>query len=181
MRFKLVVGGTLVVLLSLLVSAQDDPCSGVLLKAVADKISERFPDWTAQGLSDLPAEYRNMWVKAHPKECPGIAVGRYTSKAENSYATLLLSKKNTPGYKIVVLKSDTSGPAALRVLEEVNAETGTPSVIYRVDPGIYSDAERTERKKISFDGLVLEQLEAGSVLYYYVPKIGKFKTLIISE
>jgi hypothetical protein len=162
--------------------AQDTSCvlNVPAVKLVVEHIAKQFPSWRIQTLSDFSVEYQDMWKKKHPQECPGFTSGHYLTKTKLTYAALLIpSDSRKPGYKLVLISQSRAGKTFSSVLENVNGVTSTPNVIYTLPPGKYSDAETVDKVTVHSDVLVLEQLEAGSVLYYY--RNGRFKKLIISE
>jgi hypothetical protein len=54
-----------------------------------------------------------------------------------------------------------------------------PSVIIKVPPGTYSNAERSRSVHVTSDGIVSTKLEAGAVLFYKTAR--GFARLDISE
>lgn len=92
-------------------SSQTGVCSTTRLPSGASELlSEKFPLWRAKQISDLEEDDRQLWLKAHPKDCPGIAVGHFESPDQLAYAILLVPKaKSSSGDKIVVLSPSQSG------------------------------------------------------------------------
>jgi hypothetical protein len=151
-----------------------------LSEKVQGEIAERFPNTKIEDISDLASEYRAMWLKAHASECPGIATGRYKGGNVDLFAILVLSTdRGKPGVKLLLVNPAARVGERVKVLDTVQIPTSTPNVIYTLPPGVYSDAEGTEKVRIPYDGVVLEQLEVGSILYYY--RNGALKKLILSE
>jgi len=74
-----------------------DSCDiSVIPEEIRTKLEKNYPDWLPERLEHLYDEDRQFWIKDHPNECPGIAIGHFESRRERSYALLLLSK---PGRK----------------------------------------------------------------------------------
>jgi hypothetical protein len=40
-------------------------------------VSKKYPDWRVKTTSDLEAYDKKLWAEEHPKDCPGIALGRF--------------------------------------------------------------------------------------------------------
>ena len=64
----------------------------VVPQEVRAKLDRDYADWQPERLEQLDEDDRVMWINAHPHDCPGIAVGHFESKAEVSFAFLLVSK-----------------------------------------------------------------------------------------
>jgi hypothetical protein len=142
-------------------------------------LKNNFPAWRIQQPSDLPPEYVELWKKAHPGECPGVANGHFSSSTHLSCAVLLVPLGEGQGYRLLIFDNINSHGTRFHLVEKIDLRTSTPDVIYRVPPGLYSDAQKTRRVRVHRDGLILEQLEVGSILYYR--EEGRFRKLIISE
>jgi hypothetical protein len=156
----------LIVLLVGVANAQQGPsiCQDRLPEKLRSEITKKFPSSKIEGTSDLAPEYREMWVKAHSSDCPGVAVGKYKGGGRSLFAVLLVSTDpDKPGAKLLV----------------VDPASGSRNVIYTLPPGAYADPEGGQKVRIPYDGVVLEQLEVGSILYYY--RAGSFHKLILSE
>ena len=52
-------------------------------------------------------------------------------------------------------------------------------MIYTVPPEEYTDAFETESVRLRLDGLQVEQMESGAVIFYW--KDGQYKSLIIAQ
>jgi hypothetical protein len=67
-------------------------------------VNKKFPGWRVKATSDLEAYDKELWVKEHPKECPGIAVGHFEDPNQVAYGILLVPNSAAAvGYKLVVL------------------------------------------------------------------------------
>jgi hypothetical protein len=166
---------------SLASTQAQDPCAeGNLPAGVATLLAKRFPAWKVEKPDDFDAYYRKLWLKAHPNECPGIAIGHFFSDRHLSFAVLLISRASEmSGYKLVTIVEGAGGSYQARVLEGVDKSPPTPVVLEAVPPGQYSDAEGGTRARITLDAIQAEQLEAGAILYYW--RGGRFRRLITSE
>jgi hypothetical protein len=147
-----------------------DICSTNRLPADANELLKtKFPLWRAKQISDLEGYDRQLWLETHAQECPGIAIGRFESSANLSYAALLVPKaKSSSGYKIVVLSA--SGPGntyASKILEQGQGEGSDGLVISVAAPGQYSGFENTEMAKLKVDGIYVQWIEKAASLYYW--------------
>ncbi len=158
-----------------------DPCAGDRLpRKVLIILEEEYSDWRVEHLGDLDSYSRQLWIKAHPKDCPGIAVGYFCSRGRRAYAVLLIPRqKGKTGYRLVAICRDAQGRYSTQMLEEDKSSLPGSDVVSAVPPGDYSDPEGTTRVRLTVDAIQAERLEAGAVLYYW--KNGRFCKLIVSE
>jgi hypothetical protein len=147
-----------------------DMCSATRLPGAASELLKtKFPLWRAKQISDLEGYDRQLWLETHPKECPGIAIGHFESSDDLSYAALLVPKtKSSGGYKIVVLSMSQPGNAySSKILEQGQGQGADGLVISVAAPGQYTDFENTEMAKLKVDGIYVEWIEKGAILYYW--------------
>jgi hypothetical protein len=98
-----------------------DPCDiSILPREIQTKLEKNYPNLQPEKLENLYEDDRPFWTKAHPTDCPGIAVGRFESKTELSYALLLVSKpeRKRPGLRILVFSR--FGPSAEYILRVIS-------------------------------------------------------------
>ena len=125
-----------------------DACeASALPQEIRAKIDKNYPDWQVEKLEHLGDEDRQLWLKAHPAECPGIAVGHFETKAELSYAVLLVSKpdRKRSGFRVVAFsRIDSHSPYVARLVEKWDQgglyNLGSDQVIATVPPGHYEEA-----------------------------------------
>src|SRR5215831_11719193 len=89
-----------------------DPCDiSVLQQEIQTKLAKNYPDWQPEKLENMDEEYRGLWTKANPNNCPGIAIGHFESMTELSYALLLVSKpgRKRLGFRVIVFSRN--GPS----------------------------------------------------------------------
>ena len=160
--------------------AQSNRCD--ILPSDAKLLAEqRFPDWRPKLLSDLSGYDKKLWLEAHPKDCPGIALGHFERPDRVAYAVLLVPKSgHTASYKIIVL-TKTSDEYAVRLLDHAEGSTYSDSglVISKEPPGTYSDFGDTRSVLLKLDGVNVEWLEKGSVLYYWSQ--GQYRSIQTSD
>jgi hypothetical protein len=151
-----------------------NPCDiSVLPQEIQTKLEENYPDWQAERLEHLYDDDRTLWIKVHPNDCPGIAIGHFESKNELSYAVLLISKpdRKRPGLRIVVFsRPGASAPYVSHLISEYDTGTfyeGSDQVIATVPPGHYEDVEGSRKVSTDLDGIGYEVMEKGAILFYW--------------
>lgn len=145
-------------------------------------IGKKFPGWRVKLTSDLVAYDKELWSKAHPTECPGIAVGHFENPDQIAYGLLLVPESGAEAsYKIVVVaKSKTADMYSFRMLDHAEGHgAGSGLAISKVPPGAYSGFDETESVRLKQDALEAEWIEKSSVLYYW--RNGKYRTLQTSD
>jgi hypothetical protein len=185
MTVALFAAGSLPSLLSAPVSAAQASmaCGEAALPApINELLKAKFPQWRPKQVSDMDAYDQQLWLKAaHEKECPGIAVGHFESADRLSYATLLVPKSEpSGGYKIVVISKGPAGDAyTWRLLDHADGQTYSGLVISKAEPGLYSDFELTRSIQTKLDGIYVEWMEKGTLLYYWSG--GRYHKLQLSD
>jgi len=163
------------------VQAQNTCEADALPSEAKSLINKKFPDWRLKRISDLEDYDRELWIKAHPNECPGMAAGRFELPNQIAYCLLLIPKSGAEAsYKIVVLSGSTIDHYSVRVLDHADgpgADSGL--VISKVPPGEYSGFDSTQSIKTKLDAIEAEWLEKSSVLYFW--KNGVYRTLQTSD
>lgn len=118
----------------------------------------------------MDADDQQLWLKgSNHKECPGIATGHFESTESLSYALLLVPKSNpSGGHKIVVFSKDLAKDVyTSKLLDHAEGQTYSGLVISRVGPGKYDDWEGAKSIHTKLDGLLVEWMEKGALLYYW--------------
>jgi len=138
--------------------------------SVRDLLKAQFPEWRPKQVSDMDADDQQLWLTAvHGKECPGIAVGHFETADEFSYAILLVPKSNPGGgHKVVVVSKGAPKSAyTWKLLDHAEGQTYSGLVICKAPPGKYSDWENTKSIRLKLDGIQVEWMEKGSVVYFW--------------
>jgi hypothetical protein len=152
----------------------------VLPQFVRVVMKSKIPSWRVVKIDDLDQRYQDLWRQAHPAECPGFTWGFFESKTRLSYAVLLIPQGSPkPGYRLIVVSKTKKGGVAVRVLERIDDPATSQYVIAKLPPGKYDNIYETLSVKIELDGIQMELLEVGAILFYW--KAGRFQELIISE
>lgn len=149
---------------------------------IRELLKSKFSQWRPKQITDMDADDQQLWLTgSNGKDCPGIAIGHFESAKELSYAFLLVPKSEpTGGYKVVVFAKGPTGDAyAWKLLDHADGETYSGLVISKADPGKYSDFERTKSIQNKLDGVYVEWMEKGAVLYYW--SAGRYHRLQVSD
>src|ERR1700730_15083934 len=79
-------------------------CTSTLLPPkMQGHIQTNYSSWQVQNISNLSASAKERWQSEKPLDCPGIAVGRFESINQKSYAVLLVTaNKPNAGYRLLV-------------------------------------------------------------------------------
>lgn len=146
-------------------------------------ISKTFPGWRIKMASDLESYDKQLWDKAHPKECPGLAIGHFQTPDQTAYALLLVPKSGVnDGSKILVLaKSEKVDVYSVKMLDHAEQEPGSSSglVISKVPPGEFSGFDTSQSVTLKTDGIEAEWIEKSSILYYW--KNDRYRKLQTSD
>ena len=106
-------------------------------------------------------------------------MGHYERRSELSYAFSLKPRDpRKTGWQLIVIGRTAQGTYRDRVLGQTE-ERVPPYVIYTVPPEEYTDAFETESVRLKLDGIQVEQLEAGGMLFYW--RDGQYRSLILAE
>jgi hypothetical protein len=163
-----------------------DPCPvSVLPKEIQTKLEKNYTDWQPEKLEHLYENDRELWSKAHPTDCPGIAVGHFELKTALSYAVLLISKPDRKrlGFRLIVFsRSGPSAPYVSHLVTKWNIGLlyqGSDEVIATVPPGHYEEAIGRKDVHTDLDAILSETLEKDAAVYYW--RNGCYHELVTSE
>lgn len=156
-------------------------CSEPKLPDAATKLLKtQFPSWRPKQVSDLDEDNRGLWSKAHDRQCPGIAVGRFERADKSDYALLLVPNVNPgSGYKLILLGTSRTGDYTVRVVDHAEGPTYSGLVISTLPPGKYSDFGGRKSVRIKLDSIHLEWIEKGAQLFYW--SASRYHKLQISD
>lgn len=149
-----------------------EPVKGILTR-------KYYQQWRPIALADLPKPHQRMWRRSLNRfDCPGVAMGHFERKRELAYAFSLKPRDpRQTGWRLVVISRTRKGTYRDIVLGQTD-ERVPPYVIYSVPPEEYTDAFETESVTLRLDGLQVEQMESGAVLFYW--RDGQYKSLILA-
>jgi hypothetical protein len=153
-----------------LLAQEIQPCGKVDLPLpIVETIKTKFPGWRPKDIVDLGTDDRQLWLKAHPKGCPGIAVGHYKSAGMLSYAVLLVPQSRpTGGYRILVFSKAPQGPSySSTVLAHADTDIQPGMVIATAPPAKYPSFDDLKSVTLKRDGLYVEVIEKGIELYFW--------------
>lgn len=157
-------------------------CGAVALPApVNELLKSKFAGWRPERVADLEGDDQKLWLEAHPKECPGIAIGHFESADNLSYAVLLvLTSAQSGGYQIIVFsKQPNADSYAVKVLDREEGKDYFAPVIYKLPPGRYAGFDDSESVLLKLDGVGVEWIEKSSLIYYW--RAGRYHTIQTSD
>lgn len=150
--------------------------------SVRDLLNAKFSEWRPKQVSDMNPDDQQLWLTAvHGKECPGIAIGHFESADELSYAILLVPKSNpSGGHKVVVVsKAAPKSAYTWKLLDHAEGQTYSGLVISKAAPGKYSDLENNKSIQLKLNGIQVEWMEKGAVLYFWSE--GRYRKIVVSD
>jgi len=182
--------GSLMLMLSLLAcfvarassTETSNVCDSSALPTPAQQLlTVKFSQWRPKLVSDMDTDDQKIWLAARGNACPGMATGKFETADKTSYALLLVPKSNTgAGYKIIVLGKDASDDSyAWRLVDHAETPADLGLVISKVPPGKYSDWEGNKSIQLKLDGLQVEWMEQGALVYYW--SRGQYRSIRVSD
>jgi hypothetical protein len=158
-------------------------CDSSALPTSAQKLlTAKFSGWRPKLVSDMDTDDQQLWLTAtHGKECPGIVAGHFETADELSYAVLLVPKSNSSeGYKFGVLsKGAADKDYAWKLIDHAETQADPGLVISKAPSGKYSDWEGNKSVRLKLDGIQLEWMEKGAVLYFWSE--GQYHRIRVSD
>src|ERR1700688_2402129 len=142
----------------------------VLPTQIQTVLTANFPQWRPKQLSDMDADDQQLWLKGrNGSQSPGISVGHFEAEGELSYAVLLAPKSDpSGGHKILVFSKELEkGTFTWKLLDHADGQTYSGLVISKAGPGKYSDVSNRKAVHLKLDGIYVEWMEKGAVLYYW--------------
>ena len=158
-------------------------CDSSALPVSARRLLEsRFSEWRLKLASDMDSADQQLWLTAAQGEkCPGMVAGHFEFGEQTSYAVLLVPKsKPTEGYKVGVLtKNVASEDYVWKLIDHAATQAYSGLIISKAPPGRYSDLEGNKSILIKLDGIRVEWLEKGAVLFFW--SAGKYQRIVVSD
>jgi hypothetical protein len=158
-------------------------CDSSALPASAQKLlSAKFSEWRPKLVSDMDTDDQQLWMTAtHGKECPGIVTGHFETADELSYAILLVPKSNpNAGYRVGVLTKGTpNNDYAWKLIDHAETQADPGLVISKAPSGKYSDWDGNKSVRLKLDGIQVEWMEKGAVLYFW--SAGQYHRIRVSD
>src|ERR1700728_3744432 len=147
-----------------------DVCSDEILPApVLASLQTKFDAWRPEQPTDLGPDDLDLWTKAHPNDCPGIAIGHFERPDALAYAVLLLPKSETGmGYKLVIFaEAPDTGAFPSKLVEHEKTKNSFPPLIWKLPPGKYTSFMGDRSVRIVLDGLNVEWIEKSAYIDYW--------------
>jgi hypothetical protein len=133
--------------------------------------------WKIVSPFDIPSDDWKLWKNAHQGQCPGVAVGNFTSKEPTYVVALTLGDDPKNLLEKVVFVSTKKGQPITEIVVSP-VQVTTPSVVWKLPPGHYAAVDGNHAS-ISKDSFVYEKI-AGTATQFY--RHGdKFESLLISR
>jgi hypothetical protein len=186
-RFKILFIGVACLLYAVptLLSAvqSSSACDKVAVPApIRELLRDKFAHWKPKEIADMDPDDQHLWLTGDDgKACPGIAIGHFENADSLSYAFLLVPRSNpSGGHKILVFsKAPGKNVYGWTLLDHSDRQTYSGLVISRAEPGKYQDWEGKRSIQIRTDGLYVEWMEKGGILYYW--SAGGYHKLHVSD
>jgi hypothetical protein len=148
-----------------------------LPKQVRDILKGEFTTWKIQQPSNLSPSAFTRWKGEKPLSCPGIALGKFETDTENSYAILLVPKEKSKGYIFVVFSEDSTRYYSARVLDKSDEAMGENFLIHGAKvTQFFDDKSRTKFDVKTHEGILF--IDAGEAEYeadFYFWTAGSFR------
>ena len=159
--------------------AHASTCQEALPASVQQAIRAKMGDWKVVSLADLIPDDQQAWKERFGDQCPGVAVGRFSSSQAQSYAVTLIRGKEQARYQtLIVLTKSSSGDYRILTLSPVQL-VDVISIVAKLPPGAYSSADDAVHIRSDYDVISYEVNEAGAILYYW--DRNRYKSLQTSE
>lgn len=155
------------------VRAQD--CVNGLPDALKSAVEQDH--WKIVSPFDIPPDDWKLWKNTHQGQCPGVATGNFSSKADSFVVALLLGEDPKNLLEKVVLVSLKKGQPLTEVVVSP-IQVATPSVVWRLPPGHYAGVDG-KRASLSRDSFVYEKIAGSATQFYY--QGSKLESLLISR
>jgi len=152
--------------------------TNVIPDSISNLMKSSFVGWRIKNERDFDDFHRAAWIKAKPGLCPGIAKGHFINSLTNDYALLLVSSdQKKQSYKVVVFSP--KGEKINSYIVESGRNFMERVAVSAISPGAYFGVENSPTVELKTDGIMVEELEVGSMIYYW--SNGSFKNIITSE
>ena len=127
---------------------------------------------------DLPSADWKLWKNAHQGQCPGVAVGNFYPKTDNSYIVALIQGDDPKNLleKVVLLTEKKGQPITEIVVNPVQATA--LAVVWKLPPGHYAGVDG-KKASISRDSFIFEKIASSATQFYY--QGSKLQSFVISN
>jgi len=134
--------------------------------------------WKILSPFDLPTDDWKLWKNAHQGQCPGVAVGNFYPKTDNSYIVALIQGDDPKNLleKVVLLTEKKGQPITEIVVNPVQATA--LAVVWKLPPGHYAGVDG-KKASISRDSFIFEKIASSATQFYY--QGSKLQSFVISN
>lgn len=137
-----------------------DVLACALPTALQSEVSARYPGMRVASLADLGADDRDLFLKEHGHDCPGIASLTFYGDGRPTLAIELLGSKSNRATLIVARQSRDKW-----TVTQLDTSDGPSPVVWDDPPGEYVDVESGNRVKSARPVLVWCQFDAWAIVY----------------
>jgi len=159
-------------------SALAAPCDlRSLPDSIQSSLAKDYSEWRIVTPGRLEKSDRETWLQNYAKECPGIAMGKF-SVEENGYALNLLKNANGKLYQqIVYFEPYQNGFRTMVIFPSTAIKIVT--VIRKFAPGKYKPSNGGKSLFIKTDTIGISQIDAWTEVYYWDGS--RFRQMVTSD
>jgi len=173
---------TMLFMLGLCLALQECALAGPCdLKSLPDSIqaslAKEYPDWKIVTSSRLEKSDRDTWLQDYPKECPGMAKGRFSAEDYGYVFNLLKSSNGNLYQQIVYFEPHGDEFKATTIFPITKIKIVT--VIRKFAPGMYKPVAGGKAVMIKNDTIGVSQIDAWTAVYYWDGS--RFRQMVTSD
>jgi hypothetical protein len=165
-------------LLGCCLPASASPCDEhVLPEDIRSILATSYAGWKVIASDLLDQHSLEIWNRNNFGDCPGIVKGNFTGLTNDYAVNLVRNSQETLYEQLLLFTPDVHGFKKIILLAPM--QVASISVITKMPPGKYADAEGVRQVITKYDSVALTDPEKGVVLYYWSGK--RFHSVITSE
>ena len=153
-----------------------DSCLEPIPQTLRTALIIKYSQWKVVHLADLDDDDQRLWTAKYQNICPGVTSGNFDGSKRVQFALLLV---NSSKKRILLLYAVSDEDGQYRINKILEDRVDRLSVVYRAPQGIYQAVEDDSSVRTDHDVIVLETIEAGSIVFYL--RNGKFQRKIVSD
>lgn len=140
-------------------------CQCAVPPEIKAELERKYGGWMIVTSDKLKKDDLHTWKAMHSRECPGVLEGRFADDKQ-SFAVALVQQEAGKTREQVLLLEEQRGGLKPRVLVPPT-EVGVVNVLVKEPPGRYSSFDQSQTIKATTDCIVVVQLEARGLLFYW--------------
>ena len=153
-------------------------CENELPPAVKRAVTGKLKGWKILTVADLTHDDQEIFADSYEDKCPSIATGQFGPGPSPAYAVTLVRSRSGAIYQTLVLAVEKNRRYLVTTLSP-QQRVAAPRIVRRLPAGSYSSPQGETQIDAQFDVIALEQIEAGTVIYYWSKD--KYRSLVISD